>query len=58
MINSMQMDDFPLIGEVLNSYLDKFITFAINYCVYIGYAHYIMFKWVHTFFLKAKYLLF
>ena len=55
MINATQMDDFPEMGEVLNSTLDKFITFSTNDCVYSGSAHDLMVNQVHPFFLKAKF---
>ena len=54
MLNAMQMDDFIAIVEVLNSPLDKFITFDENFCGYSGYAHDLMVNWVHPLFLKAK----
>ena len=54
MINSMDMDDFPAIGEVLNSPLDKFITFAEYDCGYSGYAHDLMVNWIHILFLKTR----
>ena len=52
MLNSISMDDFPEIGEVLNSTLDKFITFATNDYGYSGFEHDIMVKWVKYLFLK------
>ena len=53
MINYMYMDDFPEIGVVLNSTLDKIIIFATNDCGYSGSTNNIMVNWVHPF-LKAK----
>ena len=50
----MDMDDFPAIGEVLNSPLDKFITFAEYDCGYSGYAHDLMVNWIHILFLKTR----
>ena len=53
-LNSIQVDDLPEIGEVLKKNLDKFISFAANDCGYSGSEHDIMVKWVHPLFLTSK----
>ena len=54
MPNTMQIDDFPQIEEVLHITLDKFITFAKNDCGFIGSTHGLMVNQVPPLFLKAK----
>ena len=48
------MENFPEIVEVLNSPLDKFITFAANDFGCSGSAHDIMVNRVHPLFFKYK----
>ena len=54
MLNAMQMDNLPVIGEVINSPQGKSITPAENYCGYSGPARDIMSNWVHPVFFEAK----
>ena len=54
MINSMHMDYLPEIVEVLNIYLDKFVTFYMNDSGNRGSACDTRINLFHKFFLKAK----
>ena len=53
----MQMDNFTQIVDVLNITLGKFITFALDECVYRDYDHYQMVNWFHQLFLNPNILI-
>ena len=53
-LNAATLDGFPSIGDVLNSPISNFISFATNYCGYTGTTNYLMINWVHPMFLKSK----
>ena len=50
MLNTMQMGNFPAMGELLNIPLDKLTTFDVNDCGYSGSGNYRMLNWAHPFF--------
>ena len=47
MPSTMYMDNFMVIGKLLNSTLDKPTNFSTNYCGYSKFSCDVMVSWVH-----------